>query len=137
MRNLSFLGVGILFGIVMTKSETISWFRILEMFRFESFHMYGIIGVTVVLSAIVLYTMKRMKIKTLSGDLVTYRPMKLNPVRHLLAGSIFGLGWALAGCCPGPIYVLLGNGYPIIILVLLGAVLGTFTYGVVMDKLPH
>ena len=137
MKNTSFFIVGIFFGIVMTKSEAISWFRIHEMFRFESFHMYGIIGTAVVLGAAAMWAMKKFKIKTLAGTLVTYNPMKLSLKRHLLAGSIFGLGWALVGCCPGPMYVLLGNGYVIMILVLLGAILGTYTYGLVMDKLPH
>ena len=137
MKNTSFFIVGIFFGIVMTKSEAISWFRIHEMFRFESFHMYGIIGTAVVLGAAAMGAMKKFNIKTLRGTFVTYNPMKLSIKRHLLAGSIFGLGWALVGCCPGPMYVLLGNGYAIMILILLGAILGTYTYGLVMDKLPH
>ncbi len=137
MKNTSFFIVGIFFGIVMTKSEAISWFRIHEMFRFESFHMYGIIGTAVALGAAAMWAMKRFRIKTLSGNFVTYNPMKLSIKRHILAGSIFGLGWALVGCCPGPMYVLLGNGYAIMALVLLGAILGTYAYGLVMDKLPH
>lgn len=137
MKNTSFFIVGIFFGIVMTKSEAISWFRIHEMFRFESFHMYGIIGTAVVLGAAAMWAMKKFNMKTLRGTFVTYNPMKLSMKRHLLAGSIFGLGWALVGCCPGPMYVLLGNGYAIMILILLGAILGTYTYGLVMDKLPH
>ena len=137
MKNLSFLIVGVLFGIIMTKSEAISWFRIHEMFRFESFHMYGIIGTAVVLGAIIVRLMKWSKMKTLDGDVVSYSPMKLSVKRHILAGTIFGLGWALVGCCPGPMYVLLGNGYGIMLLVLLGAILGTFVYGIIMDKLPH
>ncbi len=137
MKNIPFLFVGILFGIIMTKSEAISWFRILEMFRFESFHMYGIISVAVIVSAGLVYMMKRSNMKTLRGTFVDYTPMKLRPKRHILAGSIFGLGWALVGSCPGPMYVLLGNGYGIIALVMLGALLGTFTYGVVMKRLPH
>ena len=137
MKNIAFFAVGIFFGIVMTKSEAISWFRIHEMFRFESFHMYGIIGTAVVLSALIVWVMKKTKIKTLAGTEVGYTPMKLNLKRHLLAGSIFGLGWALVGCCPGPMYVLIGNGYFIILVVMIGAVLGTYVYGLVMDKLPH
>ena len=137
MKNISFFAVGIFFGIVMTKSEAISWFRIHEMFRFESFHMYGIIGTAVVLGALTVWAMKKFNIKTLNGTDVSYNPMQLSIKRHLLAGSIFGLGWALVGCCPGPMYVLLGNGYAIVLLVMLGALLGTFVYGVIMDKLPH
>lgn len=137
MKNIPFFAVGIFFGIVMTKSEAISWFRIHEMFRFESFHMYGIIGTAVILGAGVIFVMKKLKIKTLSGNLVSYTPMELRIPRHLLAGSIFGLGWALVGCCPGPMYVLIGQGYWIIAVVLVSAVLGTYVYGVVKDKLPH
>jgi len=137
MKNIPFLFVGVLFGIIMTKSEAISWFRIQEMFRFESFHMYGIIGVAVMVSAAMVYVMKKSKMKTLRGTIVDYTPMKLRPKRHLLAGSIFGLGWALVGACPGPMYVLLGNGFGIIALVIIGALAGTFAYGAVMNRLPH
>ena len=137
MRLLSFFTVGIFFGIVMTKSEAISWFRIHEMFRFESFHMYGIIGSAVVVSAIILALMKRSKMKTWRDTLVTYTPMKLHIPRHLIAGSIFGLGWALIGSCPGPMFVMFGHGYWIFVLVLASATLGTFAYGVFNDKLPH
>jgi uncharacterized membrane protein YedE/YeeE len=137
MKNISFLAVGIFFGIVMTKSEAISWFRIQEMFRFESFHMYGMIGTAVVLGAIGMWAMKRFKFKTLRNTFVTYTPMELSPKRHLLAGSIFGLGWALVGCCPGPMYVLLGHGFWIVLLIIASALVGTYTYGVVQNKLPH
>ena len=137
MRRAGFFLVGILFGIIMTKSEVVSWFRVHEMFRFESFRMYGIIGTAVALSALLVYVMKKYKVKTLNGNTVTYTPMKMNIKRHLLAGTIFGMGWALTGCCPGPMFVLLGNGFLFLLLILFGAVLGTFTYGVVKDKLPH
>ena len=137
MKNVSFALVGILFGITMTKSEAISWFRILEMFRFESFHMYGIIGVAVTLSALILLIMKKSKTKTWRNTVVTYVPMKLRPTRHILAGTIFGLGWALLGACPGPMYVLIGQGYWIIGVVLLGALAGTYSYGSWGQKLPH
>ncbi|MBR9923179.1 MAG: YeeE/YedE family protein [Bacteroidetes bacterium] len=137
MRLISYFTVGILFGIVMTKSEAISWFRIHEMFRFESFHMYGIIGTAVVLGAVIIWAMKRFKVKTLRDTFVDYTPMKLSVPRHLIAGSIFGLGWAIMGACPGPMFVMLGHGFGIFALVLLGATLGTFTYGVIKDKLIH
>lgn len=137
MRLLGFFSVGILFGIIMSKSEAISWFRIHEMFRFESIHMYGIIGTAVILGAIIIWSMKRFKVKTLAHTFVTYIPMKLNVKRHLLAGTIFGLGWALMGACPGPMFVMLGHGFWIFIITILGATLGTFVYGVVKDKLPH
>jgi uncharacterized membrane protein YedE/YeeE len=137
MKNISFLLIGTFFGIVMTKSEALSWYRIHEMFRFESFHMYGIIGSAVLIGAIGIQLMKRSGMKTLRGTLVEYRPMPLRPTRHLLAGSIFGLGWGLIGACPGPVYVLLGNGYWIAALMMLSAILGTFVYGLIKDKLPH
>ena len=121
----------------MTKSEAISWFRIHEMFRFESFHMYGIIGTAVILSALIIFIMKRSKMKTLRDTLVSYNPMNLRMSRHLIAGTSFGLGWALLGACPGPMYVLLGHGYWIIGLVILGALAGTYLYGFVMNRLPH
>lgn len=137
MKNIAFFAVGIFFGITMTKSEAISWFRIHEMFRFESFHMYGIIGTAVVLGAIILQVMKRTKMKTWNGNIVGYTPMPFNLARHLISGTIFGLGWALVGCCPGPMYVLVGHGYWIMLVVIAGAVLGTFSYGLVKHKLPH
>ncbi len=130
MKNIPFLLVGIFFGIAMTKSEAISWFRIHEMFRFESFHMYGIIGTAVVLGAIIIALMKRTR-------KLDFSPTPLSVRRHLIAGSIFGLGWAMAGACPGPMYTLLGNGYGIMLLIILSAVAGTYTYGLVRDKLPH
>jgi hypothetical protein len=137
MKNISFFLVGIFAGILMTKSEVLSWFRIFEMFRFESFHMYGVIGVAVVTGIIFIFLLKRWKIKTWSGDLVSYNPIPLSYKRHIIAGSIFGLGWAMAGSCPGPMYALFGNGYWIYLVVLISATLGTFAYGVVKDKLPH
>lgn len=121
----------------MTKSEAISWFRIHEMFRFESFHMYGIIGVAVILGAIIIGAMKKLQVKTLRDTFVGYTPKKLSVPRHLLAGTIFGLGWALMGACPGPMFVMLGHGFEIFLLVILSATLGTFAYGAIGHKLPH
>ena len=137
MRLIPFFAVGLLFGVIMTKSEAISWFRIHEMFRFESFHMYGIIGTAVVLGAIIIALMKKFQVKTLRDTIVSYNPMKLSPKRHLLAGSIFGLGWALLGACPGPMFVMLGHGFGIFALVILSATMGTYTYAVVQKHLPH
>lgn len=130
MKNIPFLLVGIFFGIVMTKSEAISWYRIHEMFRFESFHMYGIIGTAVALGVVIIALMKRKRV-------LDFKPTPLSVKRHLIAGSIFGLGWALAGACPGPMYTLLGNGYGILLVIILSAIAGTYTYGIVRDKLPH
>ena len=113
MRLISFYFVGTLFGIILTKSEAISWYRIHEMFRFESFHMYGIIGTAVIFGAIILGLMKALKIRTLRNTLVANKAIPFNLKRHILAGSIFGLGWALMGACPGPMFILLGHGYSI------------------------
>ncbi len=137
MKNLAFFLIGIPFGIIMTKSEVISWFRITEMFRFEAFHMYGVIGVAVVVGIIAMYVLKSAKVKTWSGTEVAYTPMPLSIKRHLLAGSIFGIGWAITGACPGPMWVLLGNGFWIVLIYILGAFLGTWAYGAVASKLPH
>lgn len=137
MRLISFFAIGTLFGIIMAKSEAVSWYRIHEMFRFESFHMFGIIGVAVVLGAIIIGLMKQMKTKTLRNTYVANKAIPFNLKRHLIAGSIFGLGWALMGACPGPMFVMLGQGYWIFILVIFSATLGTFTYGIVRDRLPH
>ena len=137
MRLLSFFSVGILFGIIMTKSEAISWFRIHEMFRFESIHMFGIIGVAVVLGALIVALMKKTRMRTLRGTTVSYTPMQLSVRRHLLAGTLFGLGWALIGACPGPMFVMLGHGFGIFAIILLSATLGTFTYGALQHRLPH
>lgn len=137
MKNIAFGFAGVLFGVILTKAEVISWFRIYEMFRFESFHMFGVIGTAVVLGAALIAIMKGTKMKTIAHKLVTYKPMPLNYTRHLLAGSIFGLGWALSGCCPGPMYALLGSGYWIIGMGILGAILGAFVYGLIRNRLPH
>ncbi len=137
MKLFRFLIAGIFFGIIMSKSEAISWFRIHEMFRFESFHMYGIIGTATGLGVLVIALMKKTKVKTLRDTFVSYTPMNLNITRHLLAGSIFGMGWALMGACPGPMFVMLGHGFWIFALVLFSATVGTFTYGVIRHKLPH
>jgi len=137
IRHIAFFLVGIFFGIVMFKSEAVSWFRIHEMFRFESFHMYGIIGTAVIFSAAMLWILKRIKFKTLDGKQLFYDVLPLNITRHLVAGTIFGLGWGLIGACPGPMYVLLGSGYSIFWVVIPSAVLGAYLYGLVRDKLPH
>lgn len=137
MKYLKFLLSGLLFGIIMTKSQAISWFRIYEMFRFESFHMYGIIGVAVVLGIIIVQLIKRRNIKSSTGHAINFTPKQMSIPRYLFGGTIFGLGWALVGACPGPMFVLLGQGVISIAVVLLGAILGTFVYGVIRSKLPH
>lgn len=137
MKLLRFLFVGILFGIVLTKSEAVSWFRIQEMFRFQSFHMYGIIGVAVILGAAMLYFLKRNKAKTVDGEEVVIAPKPKTYKASLFGGTLFGLGWAMTGACPGPLYVLVGHGIGVILVVIASALLGTFTYGLLRSKLPH
>ena len=137
MKHLKYLLVGILFGIITTKSEAISWFRIHEMFRFESFHMYGIIGTAVIGGALLVMLLKKTNTRTIDGDHLALKAKDLSIPRYLIGGTIFGLGWAMTGACPGPLFTLLGHGIWSILLVILSAVLGTFVYGLVRDKLPH
>jgi len=137
MKLLRFLFVGILFGIVMTKSEAISWFRIQEMFRFQSFHMYGIIGVAVVVGVIMHIMIKNGGMKNIMGDTIAFNPKPLTYKASMFGGILFGLGWAMTGACPGPLYTLIGHGYAAILVVLVSALLGTFAYGAMRSKLPH
>ncbi|MDT0643952.1 DUF6691 family protein [Zunongwangia sp. F363] len=137
MRALSYLFIGVFFGIVMYKSEAASWFRIYEMFRFDSFHMYGIIGSALIIGIIGVQLIKRKKLKSFSGEPIYIIPKKKSFSRYMYGGIIFGLGWALAGACPGPIYTLIGAGYVSILVVFAGALLGTFLYGLLRDRLPH
>ena len=137
MKFLKFLVLGIIFGIIMSKAEVISWYRIYEMFRFESFHMYGIIGSAVVLGLLSVQLIKYFNIKTINGEEIKFTPKIKGISRYLIGGIIFGLGWSMTGACPGPLFVLLGKGIWPILLVILGSVFGTFIYGLLRDKLPH
>ena len=137
MKNISFLSVGILFGIVMYKSEAVSWFRIQEMFRFQSFHMYGIIGVAVILGILIHLFIRQGKLKNIYGEVISVANKPNTWIASILGGTIFGLGWAITGACPGPLYVLLGAGYGIVLVILLAAIFGAYLYGVLRSKLPH
>ena len=137
MKFLTYLSIGTLFGVIMTKSQAISWYRIYEMFRFDSFHMYGIIGSAVLLGMISVALIKKYKLKSTAGDPITFSPKNMSIPRYLFGGTIFGLGWAMTGACPGPIYTLIGNGYGVILVVLFSAILGTLTYGILRKSLPH
>ncbi|MFS4456118.1 DUF6691 family protein [Maribacter sp. 2304DJ31-5] len=137
MKFLKFLFVGVFFGIILIKSEVVSWYRIYEMFKFQSFHMYGIIGSAILFGASGLFLMKKFRVKSTEGKPIQLPPKDKSITRYLLGGTIFGLGWALAGACPGPMYVLLGAGIYSMLIVILAAVLGTFVYGVLKSKLPH
>ncbi len=136
-KALKYLAIGFLFGLVLTKSEAVSWYRIYEMFLFHSFHMYGIIGTAVVTGIIGLQFIKRKKIKNNKGNPIVIPIKEKGSFRYWIGGLLFGLGWALVGACPGPIFILLGAGFLPLGLVLLGALLGTFIYGVIKDNLPH
>jgi uncharacterized membrane protein YedE/YeeE len=137
MKVLKYLIVGFIFGIVLTKSEAVSWYRIYEMFQFQSFHMYGIIMVAIGTGTIGLQIIKRKQIKDIKGQPIVIQDKESGSFRYWVGGLLFGLGWALVGSCPGPIFILLGAGFTPMVLVLLGALLGTFLYGVLKDKLPE
>ena len=137
MNYFKYIIVGFVFGIVLTKSEAVSWYRIYEMFRFESFHMYGIIMTAIVAGIIGIQIIKRKKLKNIHGAPIVVPDKEKSFYRYLIGGLFFGLGWGLVGSCPGPIFILIGAGFWSVGLVLLGALLGTFIYGIVKDKLPH
>lgn len=137
MKNIAYISIGVLFGITMYKSEAASWFRIYEMFNFQAFHMYGIIGVAVVLGVITTAYIKKTNMKTFYGVPIVFDDKEKSIKRYLFGGIIFGLGWALAGACPGPMFTLVGAGFYSLIIVIAFAMLGTFFYGVLKDKLPH
>jgi uncharacterized membrane protein YedE/YeeE len=137
MKSLIYLLVGVLFGIVMFKSEAASWFRIYEMFRFDAFHMYGIIGSALFLGILFTQLVKRKNMKSFFGDKITIIDKDKSFTRYAIGGLLFGLGWGLAGACPGPMYTLLGAGFFPILVVILGALLGTFCYGLFKNNLPH
>lgn len=136
-KYIKFFIVGIFFGIVLVKSEAVSWYRIFEMFKFQSFHMYGIIGTAVATGVVILLLTKQLHIKNIYGNQIRVPLKDRGYVRYLIGGSIFGLGWALAGACPGPMYILVGTGVFSMLIVIAAAILGTYTYGVLKDKLPH
>lgn len=136
LSNLKYLLAGIIFGIILVKAEVISWFRIQEMFRLQSFHMYGVIGSAVVVGMISVWLIKKYKVKTIHGEPVTFVKKKLNK-GNIYGGLIFGLGWALTGACPGPLFAQIGTGATVIIITLLSAIAGTWVYGKFSDRLPH
>ncbi|ULC60903.1 YeeE/YedE family protein [Flaviramulus sp. BrNp1-15] len=136
-RIFFYLLIGVLFGITMFKSEAASWFRIYEMFKFQSFHMYGIIGSALTLGIIIVQSIKRFRIKSFYKEDINFIPKTKGVTNYLIGGIIFGLGWALAGACPGPMFTLLGAGFSPILIVIFFSVIGTYLYGVLKDKLPH
>ena len=137
MKLFRFFVVGIVFGIVLTKAEAVSWYRIYEMFMFQSFHMYGIIGVAIFTGVCGLLLIKKKGVKDFKGQPIEVLDKEKSVIRYIIGGFLFGLGWALVGSCPGPMFILLGAGVPAVAIVLFGALLGTFVYGMIKDKLPH
>ncbi|MEQ8547262.1 MAG: YeeE/YedE thiosulfate transporter family protein [Cyclobacteriaceae bacterium] len=137
MKFLKYLIIGTIFGITLAKAEIISWFRIYEMFRFQSFHMYGVIGSAIILGVLFIQVIKRTNMKSIDGEPIVINPKQMSISRYLYGGIIFGLGWALTGACPGPMFILLGNGVGVVIVVILSALLGTYVYGLLRNKLPH
>lgn len=134
--NLKYQLAGILFGIILVKSEVISWFRIQEMFRLQSFHMYGVIGSAVVVGIISVWLIKRFNAKTIHGEKITLHAKPFS-WGQIYGGLLFGFGWAITGACPGPLFALIGSGAIVIIVTLMSAVLGTWVYGLLREKLPH
>ena len=137
MKFIKFLLVGFVFGIVLTKSEAVSWYRIYEMFHFQSFHMYGIISVAIATGIIGIQFIKINNIKAIDGSTIIIKDKEKGSARYIIGGIFFGLGWGLVGSCPGPIFILLGAGMAPVILVLIGALIGTVLYGIIRKKLPH
>lgn len=137
MRYLRLTIIGTIFGIVLYKSQAVSWYRIFEMFHFDSFHMYGIIGSAVVTGAILVAWIKRLDVRARNSQPMDLTPKEKGIARYLIGGTIFGLGWALSGSCPGPVFVLIGTGSLAIVVVLIFALIGTLLYGLFKDKLPH
>lgn len=135
-HNFKYLAVGILFGIVFVKAEIISWFRIQEMFRLQSFHMYGVIGTAIAVAAFSVFLIKKFGIKTIHGEPVIFTPKKFNK-GQIIGGLIFGMGWALTGACPGPLFAQIGTGATVIAVVVLSAIAGTWVYGYFRERLPH
>lgn len=135
-HNFKYLVVGILFGIVFVKAEIVSWFRIQEMFRLQSFHMYGVIGSAVVVGIISVWLIKKFKVKTIYGEDIELHLKEFNK-GQIYGGLIFGLGWALTGACPGPLFAQIGTGATVIIVTFLSAVAGTWVYGLLRARIPH
>ncbi|MCT3806181.1 transporter [Elizabethkingia anophelis] len=134
--NLKYMLVGILFGIIFVKSEVISWFRIQEMFRLQSFHMYGIIGSAVLTGMVSVWIIKKFNIKTIHGESISIAPKQFNK-GQIYGGLLFGFGWAITGACPGPLFAQIGTGVAVITVTLLSAIAGTWVYGLIRNRLPH
>ncbi len=136
MSKLKYLILGFIFGVILIKAEVISWFRIQEMFRFQAFQMYGIIGSAVFFGMISIWIIKKYNVKTISGEEIKIAPKEYTK-GNIIGGLMFGLGWAMTGACPGPLYALVGSGLLVVAVILLSAVFGTYAYGILKNRLPH
>src|SRR2546425_8785330 len=137
-RLLGYFLLGIVFGVVLTKSEVVSWFRIQEMFRLHSFHMYGVIGTAIAVAAISVALIRRLRVRALTGEEIAIAPKAFGTGRrYWIGGTVFGLGWALTGACPGPLVALIGGGATVFVVAVLAAVAGTWLYGLLRPHLPH
>lgn len=134
--NLKYVAPGLLFGVVFVKAEIVSWFRIQEMFRLQSFHMFGVIGTAVLVAMVSVWAIKKFRIKTIHGETIQFHPKKFNK-GQVIGGITFGLGWAMTGACPGPLFAQIGSGITVVVVVLLSAIGGTWVYGYFREKLPH
>ncbi len=134
--NLKYSVVGFVFGVALYKAEIISWFRIQEMFRLQSFHMYGVIGTGVAIAALSVWLIKRFKVKTIYGEPIAFHKKTFNK-GQIIGGTLFGLGWALTGACPGPLFAQVGAGASVVLVTILSAIAGTWVYGYLRDRLPH
>jgi uncharacterized protein len=134
--NIKYFVAGVLFGILLVKSEVVSWFRIQEMFRFQSFHMYGVIGTAVMTGMISVWLIKKFQVKTIDGRIIKFYDKPFHK-GNIYGGLIFGFGWALTGACPGPLFALIGSGALVVVVALLSAIAGTWVYGSFRDRLPH
>lgn len=138
MNYIKYLLVGVLFGFVLTKSEVISWFRIQEMFRFQDFHMYGVIGSAILVGMISIQIMKRLNLRDKEGNPISIPDKDASQKkRYIFGGTLFGFGWALTGACPGPLFALFGSGITVFIIPILAALAGTWVYGAMRESLPH
>ena len=137
MKLIKFFIVGVVFGIVLTKAEAVSWYRIYEMFIFQSFHMYVIIATAILVGVCGIKFIKSTEIQGFKGAEIDIQDKDFSISRYIIGGTMFGLGWGLVGCCPGPIFILIGNGVLSILVVLIGALFGTYLYGILKNKLPH
>jgi uncharacterized protein len=135
-HNLKYALVGLLFGIILVKAEVISWYRIQEMFRLQSFHMYGVIGTAVAVGALSVFLIKKLNVKTIYGEAIHFHPKPFGK-GQIFGGLLFGFGWAMTGACPGPLFAQIGNGAAVVGVTLLSAIAGTWTYGYLRERLPH